>query len=229
MLFFTFDNTDIWFAELELIWKTHSTIKVLLTTQKVEIIYKKKFAIAVLNDDDKTFVVHMTAFSVGSNIYLFQYTQIVLLNIKQAINPTKYLNYSNVFSSDSATELHKYIGINDHSINLIDNKQLSYYLVYSLRLMELETLRTYIKINLANGFIKPSKLLTSAPIIFFHKKDDSFQLYVNYQDLNNLTIKNQYPLPLIGKSLNYLGYTKCFIHLNLTNVYHQIQIQESDK
>ena len=68
--------------------------------------------------------------------------------------------------------------------------------------MELETLKTYIKTNLANGFIRPSKSPTRAPIFFNWKPDESFCLCVDYWGLNNITIKNQYLLPLIGESLD---------------------------
>ena len=46
---------------------------------------------------------------------------------------------------------------------------------------------------------------------------------------NNLTIKNRYLLPLIGKSLNCLSRVKRFTQLDLTNTYHQMRIQKRDK
>ena len=52
---------------------------------------------------------------------------------------------------------------------------------------------------------------------------------MNYQGLNNLTIKNQYLLPLISESLNSLGQTKKFIQLYLTNAYYCIRIKEGDE
>ena len=60
----------------------------------------------------------------GFTIYLFQQTQIVLLDIKKVISPVKYLDYTNVFFPDFAIELPGYTNINNHFINLIDNKQL---------------------------------------------------------------------------------------------------------
>ena len=63
-------------------------------------------------------------------------------------------------------------------------------------------------------------------ILFIRKMDGSFRLCVNYRGLNNLTIKNRYPLPLIGKLLDRLGRTKCFTQLDLTNAYHRMQIRE---
>ena len=90
-------------------------------------------------------------------------------------------------------------------------------------------LKTYIKTNLANGFIWPSKLPTSTLILFIKKPDGSFRLYIDYWGLNNLTIKNRYLLPFIGKSLDRLGQAKRFIQLDLTSAYHQMRIKEADK
>ena len=70
MLFLTFSNINIWFAEQELVWRTYSAAKILLTTRKVEIIGKKEFAAAALNKEDETFVVHMAALCVmHSSVY----------------------------------------------------------------------------------------------------------------------------------------------------------------
>ena len=72
----------------------------------------------------------------------------------------------------------------------MDDPQLPYGPIYNLGPVELETLKTYIKTNLANGFIRSSKFPAGAPIFFDKKPDCSFQLCVNYQGLNKLTIKN---------------------------------------
>ena len=68
--------------------------------------------------------------------------------------------------------------------------------------MELETLKAYIENNLANSFIRPSKSAIGAPILFDKKPDSSLRLYVDYQGLNNLIIKNWYPLPLARELLD---------------------------
>ena len=65
---------------------------------------------------------------------------------------------------EKATELLNNTGINEHAIKLEKDKQPLFESIYSLGLMELETLKTYIKTNLANGFIRPSKSLFGAPI-----------------------------------------------------------------
>ena len=95
--------------------------------------------------------------------------------------------------------------------------------------MELETLKTYIKTYLKTGFIQPSKSPAGAPIFFNKKPDGSLRLCVDYWGLNKLTIKNRYPLPLIGESLDRLGQTKRFTQLDLTSAYHRMRIKEGDE
>ncbi len=120
-------------------------------------------------------------------------------------------------------------GMNEHVIELIDGKQPRYRLIYALSLVELETLKTYIETHLRTGFIWLSKSLVWAPILFDKKLDGSLCLCVDYQGLNNLTIKNWYPLLLIGEALDCLGRTKRFTKLDLTSVYHRMRIREGDK
>ena len=110
--------------------------------------------------------------------------------------------------------------MNEHAIKLEKGKQPLFGLIYSLSLVESETLKTYIKTNLANNFIWPFKSPAGASILFDRKLDGSLRLCIDYWGLNNITIKNQYPLPLIGKLLNWLGREKRFIQLDLTNANH---------
>ncbi len=95
--------------------------------------------------------------------------------------------------------------------------------------MELEALKTYIETHLKTGFIRSSKSPTGAPILFDKKPDGSLRLCVNYQGLNNLTIKNRYLLLLIGEALDCLGQAKRFTQLDLTSAYHQMRIREGNK
>lgn len=101
--------------------------------------------------------------------------------------------------------------INRYTIELDYNNQLCYDNIYILSLIKLKILKIYIEIYLKIRFILPFKSPTCGDILYDKKLDDNFCLYVNFQDLNNLTIKNKYPFPLIGKLLNWLRYTKQFI------------------
>ena len=72
------------------------------------------------------------------------------------------------------SELPKHTEINDHVIELVDGKQPPYRPIYSLKPVELETLKAYIKTNLANGFIRPSKSPVGTSILFDQKSDSFF-------------------------------------------------------
>ena len=119
--------------------------------------------------------------------------------------------------------------MNDYAIKQEEGKQPLFGSFYSLGPMELETLKPYIKTNLANGFIRSFKSPTGAPILFDWKPDKSLRLCVDYWGLNNITIKNRYPLSLIGESLNRLGWARRFTKLDLTNAYHRIKIHKGHK
>ena len=90
-------------------------------------------------------------------------------------------------------------------------------------------LKTYIEINLANGYIRPSKFPAGASILFDWKPDASLRLCEDYSGLNNITIKNRYLLLLIGESLDWLSQAKQFTQLDLTNAYYQMRIYKADE
>ena len=70
--------------------------------------------------------------------------------------------------------------INNYAIKFIDNYQFSYSFIYSLELIKLKMLKTYIENNLANSFIRPSKFFAKTPIFFDKKLDKSLRLCINY-------------------------------------------------
>ena len=102
----------------------------------------------------------------------------------------EYSDYSNVFSAKNAIKLPENTGMNEHIIKLEEDKQPLFRSIYSLGPVKLETLKAYIKINLANDFIQPSKSPTKALILFDRKPDRSLCFCVDYWGLNNITIKN---------------------------------------
>ena len=135
-------------------------------------------------------------------IHLARKAQIALLVAEEVKIPTKYSDFLDVFSEEKALILPEGIEMNQHAIKLQEGQQLPYGPIHSLSPVELETLKTYIETNLANGFILPLKSSADASILFVGKLDGNFHLCVDYWGLNNLTIKNRYPLPLIGKFLD---------------------------
>ena len=110
--------------------------------------------------------------------------------------PSRYAEYADVGSKDSATELSEH-GPHDLSIDLIEGAEPPHQPLYNLSAPELEHLRKYLDEYLSRGWIRGSKSPAGAPILFAKKKDGSLRLCVDYRGLNKVTVKNRGPLPLI--------------------------------
>ncbi|GJV37357.1 reverse transcriptase domain-containing protein [Tanacetum coccineum] len=82
---------------------------------------------------------------------------------------------------------------------------------YRLTPSELEELSGQLKELQDKGFIRPSSSPWGAPVLFVKKKDGSFRMYIDYKELNKLTIKNHYPLPRIDDLFDQLQGTLKFL------------------
>lgn len=167
ILFFIVSNANIQFAKKKLTYRSCTLDKALSTTKQVEFIDNKKFAKVVLDKNVEDFVIHVIFLSSSLMlIYLAKKTQIIFLLTYKVKILVKYSDFSAIFSEKKALLLPKLTKLNQHTIKLQDNKQLSYGLIHSLGVIELETLKTYIKTNLANSLIWQSKLSVNASIFF---------------------------------------------------------------
>ena len=240
MSLFILSDTDVDFSGWELWWRTYTTKKALPTIKCIKLMGKKEFAATALDPERETFVIYVASLnfnvlpsssSLELDVYPFRRPQISGLIAEEALMkvPVEYSDFADVFTPDLVSKLSEYSGINNYVIKLIDSQQPPYRLIYSLEPVELETLKAYIETNLTNEFITLSNSPAGAPILFDRKSDGSFQLYVDYQSLNNLTIENQYPLPLTGELLDWLERAKQLIQLNFTSAYHWMRIREGDK
>jgi len=70
---------------------------------------------------------------------------------------------------------------------------------------KLLVVKKYINEYLNKGFICPNMSLAAAPILLTKKPRGGIQFCVNYRGLNAITIKNQYPILLIRKTLKRLS------------------------
>ncbi len=234
MLFLSLSNADFQFGAGELTWRSYTIAEALPIAKRVELIDKYEFAKAALGENSETFVVHFAALEAPKPAMLIHSSRAPLLAALQQDKapteiPSEYSDYADVFAFDLAMELPNNTGINEHAIELVEGKQPPYGPIYSLSPVELETFKTYIETHPKTGFIRPSKSPAGAPILFDKELDGSLCLCVDYWGMNNLTIKNRYPLPSIGQSLDWLGRAKRFTQLDLTNAYHRMRIREDDE
>jgi hypothetical protein len=83
-------------------------------------------------------------------------------------------------------------------------------------------LKKQIEELLAKGLIRPSSSPWGAPVIFVDKKDGTRRMCIDYRALNDVTIKNKYPLPRIEDLFDVLRGAIIFSKIDLRSVYHQI-------
>ena len=94
---------------------------------------------------------------------------------------------------------------------------------------KLLVIKKYIDKYLNKGFICFSISLVAAPILFTKKLEGGIRFYINYRGLNTITIKNQYPIPLIYKTFERLSQAKIYTKLNIIAAFNYLRIREGDK
>jgi hypothetical protein len=77
-------------------------------------------------------------------------------------------------------------------------------------------------------YVRPSTSPWAAPVLFVEKKDGTRRMCIDYQALNEVTIKNKYPLPRIEDLFNQLRGASLFSKIDLRSGYHQLRIRPSD-
>ena len=123
-------------------------------------------------------------------------------------------------------ERHKW----DHKINLMNEapKELNAK-AYAMTLKEEESLNQWLDEQLKVGLIVESKSRYAASCFYIPKKDGSLRLVQDYRKLNQVTIKDKMPLPLIGEVIDKLKEVKYFNKLDLIWGYNNVRIKEGDE
>jgi hypothetical protein len=99
---------------------------------------------------------------------------------------------------------------------------------YRMTTPELAELKEHVMELLEKRFIHPSSSLWGAPMIFVPTKDGTQRLCVDYRALNEVTVKNKYPLPRIDDMFDQLCGACVFSKIDLRSGYHQLKIRECD-
>nr|AAM01169.1 Putative retroelement [Oryza sativa Japonica Group] len=99
---------------------------------------------------------------------------------------------------------------------------------YRMAANELAEVKKQVDDLLQKGYIRPSTSPWGAPVIFVEKKDHTQRMCVDYRALNEVTIKNKYPLPRIDDLFDQLKGATVFSKIDLRSGYHQLRIREED-
>ncbi|GJZ34303.1 putative reverse transcriptase domain-containing protein [Tanacetum coccineum] len=99
---------------------------------------------------------------------------------------------------------------------------------YRLAPSEMQELSNQLQELADRGFIRPSTSPWGAPVLFVKKKDGSFRMCIDYQELNKLTVKNRYPLPRIDDLFDQLQGSSVYSKIDLRSGYHQLRVRDED-
>ena len=141
----------------------------------------------------------------------------------------EYLNeFADVFSEKGFEQLPEHRPW-DHGIDLKPDFKPSDCKTYPLNLEENQEHKRFIKENLESGRIRESKSPMASPFFFIKKEDKSLRAIQDYRKLNEGTIKNKYPLPLINELIDKVKNAKFITKLDVRWGYYNIRIREGDE
>jgi hypothetical protein len=135
--------------------------------------------------------------------------------------PAEYHEYLDIFSEEKAHRFPKSRPW-DHKIELKEGFEPKLFKNYNLTPAEQLELDKFLKENLEKGYIRPSQSPMASPFFFVSKKDGKLQPCQDYRYLNDWTVKNSYPLPLILEIMDKLKGAKYFTRLDLCWGYNNV-------
>jgi hypothetical protein len=142
--------------------------------------------------------------------------------------PAEYHKYLDIFSEEKA---HRFLKSRpwDHKIEMKKGFEPKLFKNYNLTPAEQLELDKFLKKNLEKGYIRPSQSPMASPFFFVSKKDGKLQPCQDYRYLNDWTVKNSYPLPLISEIMDKLKGAKYFTKLDMRWGYNNVRIRKGDE
>jgi hypothetical protein len=151
-------------------------------------------------------------------------TQILSFQHKQVDRIVE--EYKDIFSSPTGLSTHCQV---KHPIDLTPGAPLPNGPVYHRSLMENEKIKHQIQELLQKGNIRPNSSPCKSSIVLVKNKYGTWQLCIDYKELNKIIVRNQYPIPRIDDLLDQLKGSKFFNMIELKSSYHQVPIKPTDE
>ncbi|CAJ0916727.1 unnamed protein product [Ranitomeya imitator] len=137
-------------------------------------------------------------------------------------------DYQNVFEEPKSDALPPHRDC-DCAINLIPGSKFPKGRLFNLSVPEHTAMRSYVKESLEKGHIRPSSSPLGAGFFFVAKKDGSLRPCIDYRLLNKITVKFQYPLPLLSDLFARIKGASWFTKKDLRGAYNLVRIRQGDE
>jgi len=142
--------------------------------------------------------------------------------------PRKFLKWKKVFGKvESERMLTRKVW--DYTIDLKETFKSQKERIYPLFTNEREKVQNFVEDQLRKGYIRLSKSPQMSPVFFVGKKDGSKRIVIDYHNLNDQTVKNNYSLPLITNLIDNMGSKKVFTKMDLRWGFNNVRIKERDE
>lgn len=136
-------------------------------------------------------------------------------------------DFSDIFTEPTSLPPHR-VGF-DHKIPLKEGSEPFNLKPYRYSLIQKTIIDKLVNDMLVQGIIQYSTSPFSSPTVLVRKKDGSWRLCVDFRRLNQLTIKDRFPIPLIEDLLDELAGASIFSKLDLKSEYHQLRMTEGEE
>jgi len=142
--------------------------------------------------------------------------------------PKKFLKWKKVFGKVESERMPTR-KVWDHAIDLKETFKPQKERIYPLSKNEREEVQNFVEDQLRKGYIRPSKSPQTSPVFFVSKTNGSKWMVMDYYNLNDQTVKNNYLLPLITNLIDNMESKKVFTKMDLRWGFNNVRIKEGDE
>jgi len=146
----------------------------------------------------------------------------------EEIVPKRFLKWKKVFGKIESKRMPTR-KIWDYAIDLKETFKPQKGRIYPLSKNKREEVQNFVNDQLRKRYIRPSKSPQISPVFFVGKKDGSKRMVMDYHNLNDQTVKNNYPLLLITDLIDNMGSKRVFTKMNLWWGFNNVRIKAEDE
>lgn len=162
--------------------------------------------------------------------YEEEYMQEMTLNAVEGNMPASVGELTEEFKDifEEPTELPPFRVNHNHKIQLEERANPVNQRPYRYAVYQKNEIDKMVKELLKAGTVQPSSSPYASPVVLVKKKDNTWRLCVDYRKLNNMTIKDRFPIPLIDDLMDELGGSAVYSKIDLRAGYHQVRMENAD-